>query len=128
MSSFSDYLENKILGHVFGGVAYTAPTKYIGLFTAAPGDAGGGTEVPLTNGYTRETATFSVTGNVASNNAVVEWDTATGAGWGTLTHLGIFDAATGGNLLAHGPLTFSREILAGDVFRIPVGNLTITQD
>lgn len=128
MSSYSDYLENKVLGHVFGGAAYTAPTKYIGLFTAAPSDAGGGTEVPATNGYSRQSATFSVAGNVASNNAIIEFATATGAGWGTITHMAIFDAATGGNMLAWAPLTVSRNILAGDVFRIPVGNLTVTQD
>jgi hypothetical protein len=125
--SYTNYLENKILGHVFGGVAYTAPTKYVGLFTAAPGEAGGGTEV-VGNGYARQTSTYSVTGNVASNSATIEFPTATGAGWGTLTYLAIFDAVSGGNMLAYAQLTFPREILAGDVFRIPTGNLTITQD
>ena len=46
MAGFSDYLEDKVLNHVFGGTAYTAPsTLYVGLYTAAPSDTGGGTEV-----------------------------------------------------------------------------------
>lgn len=125
--SFTNYLENKVLGHVFGGVPYTAPSLYIGLFTAAPGETGGGTEVSG-NAYVRKAVTCSVTGNVASNSATVEWPTATGTGWGTLTHLAIFDAASAGNMLAYAPLTFARDILAGDVFRIPTGNLTIDLD
>ena len=46
MAGFSDYLENKVVGHVFGGAAYTAPaTLYVALYTSAPSDTGGGTEV-----------------------------------------------------------------------------------
>lgn len=127
MASFSDYLENKILGHVFGGAPYTPPALYIGLFTSAPTDAGGGTEV-AGGSYVRKAVTCSVTGSQAVNSAVVEWPTVTGGGWGIVTHMAIFDAPTGGNMLAHGPLTFSRELLGGDVFRIPLGNLTIDLD
>jgi hypothetical protein len=46
MAGFSDYLEDKVLDHVFGGNAYTAPTTlYVALYTVAPTDTGGGTEV-----------------------------------------------------------------------------------
>ena len=42
MAGFSDYLENKVVGHVFGGSAYTAPsTLYVALYTSAPSDTGG---------------------------------------------------------------------------------------
>jgi hypothetical protein len=125
--SFTDYLENKALGHIFGGVPYTAPSLYVGLFTAPPDDTGGGTEV-AGNGYVRVAATFTATGNVAANNVTVEWPTATGPGWGALTHMAVFDALTGGNMLAWGDLTNPRTILAGDIARFTINQLTITLD
>lgn len=129
MSSFSDYLEDKILRHVFTNTAYTSPTAvYVALFTVAPTDAGGGTEVSTTStAYARQTATFSVsgTGTTATTSAAIEYPTAT-ASWGTIVAVGIFDAATGGNMLAWSNLTTSRTISSGDIFRIPSGSLTIT--
>ena len=64
MAGFSDYLEDKVLDHVFGGTAYTAPaTLYVALYTVAPDDTGGGTEVTTTGtAYARQTATFTVSG------------------------------------------------------------------
>jgi len=122
--SFSNYLETKVLGHVFGGTAYTQPTKYIALYSAAPGEAGGGTEISGTN-YVRQTAAFTVTGDTASNTAAIEFPTA-GSAWGTITHIGVMDASSSGNLLAYGTLTASKTISSGDVFRIPLGDLDIT--
>lgn len=125
--SFTNYLETEILDHVFGGAAYSAPgTLYVGLFTSAPGEAGGGVEVSG-GGYVRQSAAFTVTGNTASNNASIEYPTAT-ASYGTVTHVGIFDAASGGNLMAYASLTASKAIDTGDVFRIPTGDLDITLD
>lgn len=125
MSSFSDYLENKVLGHVFGGAAYTAPaTLYLALYTVAPTDAGGGTEVSG-GSYARQSCAFTVSGNLATNTSAVEWPTATGS-WGTVVAVGVFDASTSGNLMAYGTLTASKTISTGDVFRIPAGDLDIT--
>lgn len=125
--SFSNYLENKVLDHVFGGVAYTAPaTLYVGLFTTDPGEAGTGTEVSG-GSYARQTIAFTVTGNQASNTAAVEFPTAT-ASWGTITYAAIYDALSGGNLLASGALTTSKTIDSGDVFRIPAGDFDINLD
>lgn len=125
MSSFSDYLENKVLGHVFGGAAYTAPaTLYLALYTVAPTDAGGGTEVSG-GSYVRQSCAFTVSGNLATNTSAVEWPTATGS-WGTVVAVGVFDASTSGNLMAYGDLTASKTISTGDVFRIPAGDLDIT--
>lgn len=123
--SFSNYLETKVLDHVFGGVAYTAPTtKYVALYTAAPGETGGGTEVSGTS-YARQTVAFTTSGDTTSNNAAVEFPTA-GSSWGTVTHVGVFDASTGGNLLCYAALSSSKTIDSGDVFRIPSGDLDIT--
>jgi hypothetical protein len=123
--SFSNYLETEILDHVFGGSAYTAPsTLYVALYTATPNDAGGGTELSG-SGYTRKSAAFTTSGATTSNSGAVEYNAATGS-WGTITHIGVFDAATSGNLLAYGALSASKAIGAGDVFRIPAGDLDIT--
>lgn len=125
--SFSNYLENKILLHVFGATPYTAPaTLYVALFTSDPGEDGTGTEVSG-GSYARQTATFTVSGNLASNTAAVEFPTAT-ASWGTITYAAVYDAATGGNLLGSGGLATSKTISSGDVFRIPAGDLDITLD
>jgi len=125
--SFSNYLETKILDHVFGGTAYTAPsTLYVALFTSDPGDGNSGTEVSG-GGYTRQTVTFTTTGATTSNDSAVEYATAT-ANYGTVSHIGIYDASSAGNLLAHASLTSSKTIETGDVFRIPAGDLDITLD
>lgn len=123
--SFSDYLETKVLDHVFAGTAYTAPsTLYVALFTAAPSDSGGGTEVSG-GSYARQTIAFTTSGDTTSNNAAVEFPTAT-ANYGTVTHVGIYDASSAGNLMAWAALTSSKTIETGDVFRIPSGDLDIT--
>ena len=123
--SFTNFLETEILDHVFAGAAYTAPsTKYIGLFTAAPGETGGGTEVSG-SAYARQTMAFSTSGDTTSNSAAVEFPTATGS-WGTITHVGIFDAVSSGNLMVYATLTASKAITTGDVFRVPSGDLDIT--
>lgn len=127
--SFSNYLETKILDHVFAGTAYTAPaTKYLALFTAAPGEAGGGTEVSTSGtAYARQSVAFTTSGNTTSNSAAVEFPTAT-ASYGTVTYVGVFDASTGGNLMAYAALSSSKTIDSGDVFRVPAGDLDISLD
>ena len=125
--SFTNFLETEILDHVFAGAAYTAPaTKYLALYTAAPGETGGGTEVSGT-GYVRQTVAFTTSGNTTSNNAAVEFPTA-GASWGTVTHVGVFDASSSGNLMAYATLSSSKTIDSGDVFRVPNADLDITLD
>ena len=125
--SFSDYLEDKLLKHAFTNTAYTpASTLYVGLYTAAPTDAGGGTEVSG-GSYARVSVSFSVsgTGTLCTNSAAVEFTAAT-ASWGTVVAVGVFDASTAGNLLAWADLTVNKTIDTGDIFRIPTGDLDIT--
>ena len=128
MAGFSDYLEDKVLDHVFGGAAYTAPTTlYVALYTVIPSDTGGGTEV--TGGsYARQTATFTVSGTsptTATNAAAIEYPTAT-ADYGTVVAVGVLDALTGGNLLAYAGLDVNKVVSDGDVFRFDAGDLDIT--
>ena len=124
--SFTNFLETEILDHVFAGSAYTAPTtKYLALFTAvADGEAGSVTEV-TGGGYARQTVAFTTSGNTTSNNAAVEFPTAT-ANYGTVTHVGVYDASSSGNLMAYASLSSSKTIETGDVFRVPSGDLDIT--
>ena len=128
MAGFSDYLEDKVLEHVFGGNAYSAPsTLYVALYTSAPSDTGGGTEVSG-GGYVRKTSTFNVSGTnptTASNAGAVEYPTAT-ADYGTVVAVGIFDASSSGNLLAYANLTTSKVVSTGDVFRFNTGDLDVT--
>ncbi len=128
MSGFTDYLEDKVLDHVFGGNAYTAPaTLYVALYTVAPTDTGGGTEVSG-GGYARQTATFNVSGSSpteATNAAAIEYPTAT-ADYGTVVACAILDASSGGNMLAYATLTSSKVVSTGDVFRFDAGDLDIT--
>ena len=126
--SFSNYLETKVLDHVFGATAYTAPsTLYLALFTAvSDGEAGTVTEVSG-GAYERQTVAFTTSGNTTSNTSAVEYPTAT-ANYGTVTHVGIYDAETSGNLMAYASLSSSKTIETGDVFRVPAGDLDITLD
>jgi hypothetical protein len=125
--SFSDFLEDKVLKHVFTNTAYTpASTLYVGLYTAAPSYTGGGTQVSG-GSYARTAVTFSVSGTttLCTNSAAVEFPTAS-ASWGTIVAVGVFDASTGGNLLAWADLATNKTIDTGDVFRIATGDLDIT--
>lgn len=133
MAGFSDYLENKVLDHIFGGGDYTRPgTIYVALFTAAPTDAGGGTEATFT-GYARVAVTNNATnfpaatGGSKSNGAEIIFPQCTG-GSNTLTHFALFDAATAGNMLGWGALTASLAVSAGITVKFPVGDLDITLD
>jgi hypothetical protein len=125
--SFTNYLETEILDFAFTTGTATRPTSwFIALYTAAPGEGGGGTEVSG-SGYVRQSVAFSVSGNTATNTAAVEFPTATGS-YGTVSHVGVFDASSSGNLLAFSALNVSKAIDTGDVFRIPTGDLDITLD
>lgn len=125
--SFSNTYETTVLQWTFTNGAVTRPTAwYLGLFTAAPGEGGGGTEVSG-GSYARQSVTFSVSGNLATNTAALEFPVAT-ADWGTITHVAVFDASTSGNQIAYATLTTSKTIATGDVLRVPAGDLDITLD
>jgi hypothetical protein len=129
MSSFTNYTENLALTYLFNTGSVTRPTAwYVGLFTAAPSDAGGGTEVSG-SGYARVSAgTISGSGTATTftNAAAIEFGAATGGNWGTIGWAAIFDASTGGNMLAWAPLTTAKAINDGDIFRIPASSLSVT--
>jgi hypothetical protein len=126
MSALSDHAEDLLLDWLMTGGAATRPTnRYLALFTAAPNDAGGGTEVS-TGGYGRQTIAFTAaSGGTTSNSADVSF-TASGANYGTVTHIGIFDASSGGNLLWHGAMSASKTVEDGDTITFATGNVDLT--
>lgn len=125
MSAASNHAETLALTWLLTNSAATRPTAwYVGLHTADVTDAGSGTEVSG-GSYAREAVTFSVTDDTASNTSTITFTTAT-ANWGTISHIGIWDASSGGNLLFHGAVTASKTIETGDSFQITSGSLTIT--
>lgn len=126
MSAISNYLENALINGTLRATNYTAPTTvYVALFTSDPTDAGSGTECSGTS-YSRQAATFAAPSNGASSTSADIQFTQAGGSWGTITHFGIYDASTSGNLLYHGALTASKTIDTGDVFKIASGSLTVT--
>ena len=126
MAEFSNYLENAVINAVLRATTYTSPaTVYVSLYTSDPTDADSGTEVSG-GSYARTAVTMGAPSNgVTTNSADVTFPTAT-ASWGTVTHIGIHDASTAGNLLFHTPLDTSKTIDSGDIFKITTGNFSVT--
>lgn len=129
--AFSDYLEKNILAHVFGSTTFAKPAGiYVGLFTAASTDTTPGGEPPGSAGYARIAATFAV-GPDQPEGSSTYWNTnllqfaAASENWGTIGWVGIFDAVSGGNLLAHGPLVTPKPVDLGDAVRFSVNQLVV---
>jgi len=128
MAALSDYAEKLLLDFLMTTGTATRPTNwYVALYTGAPSDSGGGTEVSA-GGYARQSVSFdaaSSPGGTTSNSGEVSF-TASGGDYGTVTHMGIFDASTSGNLLWHGALTASKTVADGDTLTFAVGNIDLT--
>ena len=127
--SLSNTFETTVLTWLLTNSAVTRPTAwYVALFTSNPAEDASGTEVSTTGtAYARQSVTFSVSGNTATNTAAIEFPTAT-ASYGTVTHVGVYDASTAGNLIAYAALTTSKAIDTGDVLRLPANDLDVTMD
>ena len=126
MAEISNYLENALINGTLRATSYTAPTTtFLALYTNDPTDADTGTEV--TGGsYVRQSITFSApSGGATSNSSAIEFPQCT-LTWGTITHIGIRDAVTSGNLLYHSPFDTSKTISTGDIFKVTATNLTVT--
>jgi hypothetical protein len=131
MGSFSDYWENEILDHVFGKGSYTPPTIYVALSTADPTDDGSGLSEPSGNAYARKQTSAgdwnAASGGALDNANEIAFNEATGS-WGTITHFALMDAASGGNMLAHGPLSQSKTVGTGDTAKFAAGDLDVSLD
>lgn len=147
MASMSNYLENKILDHIFRATSYSQPsTIAIALCTAAPSDSSTGSTITEVSGgsYARvdlsapanatwngthgnTTGASSGTDGTIENASTITFPTAS-ADWGTVTHVAICDATTNGNLLFYGALTVSKVVSNGDTFTFQASQLSIQID
>ena len=113
--SFTNAHETHLLNYSFTTTSVTRPTAwYIGLHTSDPGEAGSSSAEVSGNGYARKVASFTVSGNLATNSGAIEFAAASGGNFGTITHISV--------------MTASKTINDGDAFRIPAGSLDITLD
>ena len=139
MSRFSNYSENNIVETTLRGAAFPVPAgTYIGLFTADPTDANvtaNEVQTAAWPAYVRRDAAdgaaiaagwTAAADGVSSNAKVITFAANNGAGAVTVTHIGIYDSATGGNLLYHAPLVSSKTLQVGDVLSFGVGSITVT--
>jgi len=134
MGSFTDYTENRVLDHVVGKTSFTMPAVVaVALFTAAPSDAGGGTEVTNANNYARKTTAGTdwqaAASGATQNSAAITFNVPSGS-WGTVTHFAIMDSATygAGNMLMWSALTTPQAIGSGNTVSFAIGDLDITLD
>jgi hypothetical protein len=155
MAALSDFMENKIIDWLMraqaigiGGAtaaAGTGPaTLFVGLLTTAPTDGAAGTEVSG-NAYARVAVTSSLANwagtqgaasvvassgatGTTSNNAILNFPTPSPSGWGTVVAMGLYDAASAGNLLIYSALTISKTINPGDSVTFPAASLTFRID
>jgi hypothetical protein len=137
MAGLTNYLEDKIMNHVFGSTTFTKPTNYyVGLLTATPSDSAGGTEV--TGGsYARQVCAFTITGSgtaEAKNTSAITFPTAT-ADWGIVGWVGVYDALASGELVAYQNLqksdfstTTTKTINDGDIFKFNAETIKIQLD
>jgi hypothetical protein len=99
----------------------------MGLYTSDPGDDNSGTEVSG-GSYARQIVSVTTaTDGIVTSSADVTFPQAT-ANWGTISYIGLLDDLTSGNLLMHTPLTTSKTIDEGDIFKVPLGQLTASLD
>lgn len=130
----SHYLANKLLDHQLGKTSYTMPTVYVGLSSTTPAKNGTNVTEPSSGSYAR-VATAGADWNAAASGATSNANALTfpqaTADWlsGTnLTHGVLYDAPTGGNLLAYGAIAVPKAALNGDTINIPAGDLDVTLD
>ena len=124
MAGFSNYLEDKLINHVLRNTSYTPATAvYLALFTSNPTDADTGSEVSG-GSYARQSVAFSASSSgSSSNSSSVSFASMPAA---TITHVGVYDLSSGGNLLFHGALSASTAVASGDTFTIQANDLQIS--
>jgi hypothetical protein len=125
MAALSNYLETLLhTWHLTTGSA-TRPTEWYLAVGTGSSDTGL-TGEPSGNGYARQSITFGVTDDVASNTNAITFGPNTGTNWGTMSHFGIYDASTSGNLLWHGALQASKTVEVGDSLTVAIGDVDLT--
>ena len=123
---------SKILDRTFGLTTYTPPaTWYVGLSTTTPNIDGTGATEPTGNNYSRvgvpnDTSNFSNAANASKTNLLSWTFPASTGSWGTITYVGLWDAATIGNLWFFDILTPSRAVASSTTVLFSASAVTIT--
>ena len=126
MSEMSNYLETKILDYVLRDTADWAPaTVYLALHTADPAEDGSGAEVSG-GSYARQACAFDATHATGGNTANTSAESFTGMPACTVSHIGIWDHASAGNLLFYTDVTASKTVASGDTISVAAGAVTVT--
>lgn len=124
---FSTYVRNGLLNHVLKVSPFTVPANiYVALSTSSPGDDGSTINEPVGGNYSRvQCNNWGVAANGAtSNSGVVSFPRAT-ASWGAITHVCLYDAASGGNFLGYGTLAAARTVASLDQVHFLAGDIDI---
>lgn len=129
----SAYVKNGILNHIFGDVPFNIiPNLYAGYMTSAPTDATAGTE-PSTGSYARvqlanTSLLFPPTSVGIKRNAQnIDFPEVTAA-QGSVTHVGFWDAPSGGNYLGAYVQSPVLAATVGTIPFVPANSMTITLD
>ena len=127
MGQLANFAEKKILDHLLKTASYSPPaTVYLGLSTADPTHDGSGWAPPTYTGYARKAITFAAAGSRAiAQTGAVAFDACSG-GSSTVTHWGLWDNSTGGNLLAYGALPVQKNIVSGNTPSVASGQVTVS--
>ena len=126
MSEMSNYLETKILDYVLRDTADWAPTTvYLALHTADPAEDGSGAEVSG-GSYARQACAFDAAHATGGNTANTSAESFTGMPACTVSHIGIWDHASAGNLLFYTDVTASKTVGSGDTISVAAGAVTVT--
>lgn len=128
MTEFTNFLENELLDHVFGGSAYTAPsTIYLALYTTTCSDSARGTEVSGA-GYARQATAFGTASGGSISNTAIETFTPSGGNYGTVVATGLEDASSAGNQLAYDNGFTDVTLNDGNTINFAIGDITVTLD
>lgn len=145
MSAMTNYLENKLIDHVFRGIPFPAPTTlYVALLVASSDDTNNVVEASGA-GYARvavscntanwagtqgigTTTTSSGVSGTTSNNNVVTFGAPT-SNWGDIVGTALMDSPTGGNSLFQGMLSETVTVNAGGPApSFPVSTFSVQMD
>jgi hypothetical protein len=124
MTDLTDHAKNLLARALCGRVPALPVAAWAALGTGGT-DATGLTGEPAGSGYARQRVTFTGTGQ-QRNAAALSFNFTAAAG--TLTHLGLFDAASGGNPLSHAPLSSAVSVAGPGTITIAIDALTVTPE
>lgn len=127
--SLTNYGEQKILDHILRNTAFPSVNPYLALFKSNPGEGGIVSGEVSGGGYVRQPVVFSEISSEGEmkNSAVVTFPEATDA-WGLITHWGIMDSQSGGNMILYGDVDEAKQVGKSDLIKFNQGNLTVTID